>query len=587
MNNDIKQILDKVQKPGRYIGCEVNSVHKEFTPSRVSVVLAYPDTYEIGMSYLGMRILYHLLNEDEDILCERVFMPWTDMKDEIIAHDKKLFSLESKTDLNKFDIVGFSLSYELTFTNVLSMLDLGGITLRAKDRAEEDPLVIAGGSCCYNPEPMSLFFDAIVIGDGEESLPGLVKNYKKLKSSGMARKDILRELSAIKGVYVPSLYKAEYADGSFSGIKPEEEGIPQTIEKAFIEDFENAYYPEKQIIPLIRIVHDRIPVEIMRGCPNPCRFCQAGVINRPVRLRSVERIREICRKAYAFTGNERIAFLSLSSVNYPYLKELVKAINEDFKGKGVGISVPSLRIDEAFYELPEMIAAIRKAGLTFAPETASESLRRSIGKDISMDVLRKSAVLAYKNGWRRLKLYFMVGFPGEVEKEAENILDLARELSGIKREVSKGAAEVKISVNPFIPKPHTSMQWIGMEKEEDLREIKTRLARGSSKKIKVEFHDINQSIIEGALARGDRRMAEVIASAWERGASMDGWSEFFNIDTWKDAFTDNGMDLHECAYRYFPLDKPLPWSHISSGTKETKLKEELESSGLYQVHPKE
>jgi radical SAM family uncharacterized protein len=580
---ELKDILDKVQKPGRYIGEETNCVRKRFSNNKTSIVLAYPDLYEVGMSYLGLKILYHLLNERDDCVCERVFAPWDDMERELRRSGRKLFSLESKTEINKFEIVGFSLSYELTYTNVLNMLHLSGITIETASRRDDEPLVIAGGACCYNPEPMSKFIDVFLVGDAEESILEFVDEYKKLKKKSTGRKEMLRSLARLAGVYVPSLYKEEYKEGSFYRIKPLDDGVPPAIEKRFVDDFENSYYPVKQIVPLIKIIHDRIAVEVMRGCPNRCRFCQAGAVNRPLRMRSPERIRKICRQTYQDTGCERIALLSLSSINYPHLTELVKALNEDFYDKGVGISIPSLRVDEKFYDLPEMISVIRKGSLTFAPESASDSIRQSIRKDIDIQVLCKSALQAYRHGWRKLKLYFMVGFPGEKEVEAEKIIALARDLSQLKKETSKGAAEIKVSVNAFLPKPHTPFQWLGMRDRSALADARERLISASRGKIRAEFHNINKSILEACMSRGDRRVSDAIYTAWEKGAKMDGWDEFFNFSLWKESFSEHGMDLESFACKTYALDDALPWDHISTNLDDGALKGELMDSGLYEA----
>lgn len=581
MTDELKEILNSVQKPGRYIGGETNSVKKPFDADTSKVVLAYPDMYEIGMSYLGLRILYHLINENSDMLCERVFMPADDMTEELSRRGRRLFSLESKKDICDFDIVGFSLSYELTYTNVLSILNLGGITIRASERTEHEPIVIAGGTCCYNPEPMSLFVDAFLIGDGEELLPEFIRAHRRLKKDGLSRKKLLRELSAMRGVYVPSMYRETPTYAQDHGLEPLYGRVPARVANAAVADLENAYYPVKQIVPLVKIVHDRTAVEIMRGCPNRCRFCQAGAVNRPVRIRSAERVRQICVESYKHTGNENIALLSLSSVNYPRLSEVVKGLNKDFEGKGVGISIPSLRVDESFYELPEMISVIRKAGLTFAPETANEEVSRAVGKDIDPGVLCRSAEIAFRNGWRALKLYFMVGFPGDIKDEEKGIMELARRISLMKSPKPKGAAEVKVSVNPFIPKAQTPFQWAGMKSREELDAKKSSLMAGSSRKVKIDFHNIDQSFLEGCLSRGDRRVSEVIYTAWKNGALMDGWLEFFKPDIWKDAFQHHGLDLDSLARRSFSLDSRLPWDHISSGTPKEFLKQEFISSGLH------
>ena len=576
----LTEILHRVQKPGRYIGEETNVVKKEWSPQKISVALAYPDTYEIGMSYLGLKILYHLLNEQDDILCERVFAPWPDMEGELRAAGMPLYGLESKRPLRDFDIVGFSLSYELTYSNVLNMLDLGGISVLSEKRREDEPLVIAGGACCFNPEPMSAFVDVFFIGDAEETLPEFIRRYRELKGSGAGKRDALKELSGRGGVYVPGLYEPLYAAEKFSGLKKLDDSAPERIFKASVADLDKAYYPVKQIVPLVRVVHDRIAVEVMRGCPNRCRFCQASAVNRPVRIRSVGKIRDLCRRSYLNTGYESVALLSLSSVNYPHLSELVKGLGEDLGSQGVGVSIPSLRVDEAFYDIPEMLSAIKKAGLTFAPESANAGTRRAIGKDIDVEVLCKAALAAYENGWKGLKLYFMVGFPLDDIEEAANILSLARRLSSLRREKAKGPAEIKLSVNPFVPKPQTAFQWLGMKDPGSLETIRAELMRGASKRVKVDFHDIKRAVLEAALSRGDRRTGRAVYGAWKSGAKMDSWSDYFNPETWEDSFRAVGMDMREEAEKRFSMDDELPWGHVGVSTDTSGLKREFQLSGL-------
>ena len=578
---NLNMLLSKVQKPGRYIGEEINMVKKEWDNDRTKFALVYPDLYEVGMSYLGLKLLYHLLNDNDNIICERAFAPELDMQSELKTMGQRLFSLETKRSLCDFDIIGFSLSYELNFTNVLNVLSLGGVTVQADKRGDDEPIVIAGGACCFNPEPMSDFIDVFIIGEAEESILIFIERFRELKKNNISRKEILLQLSKLEGVYVPSLYVASYTDNKFSALNPKVDGVPLEINKSVVKDFENAYYPLKQIVPFIRIVHDRLTVEIMRGCPNKCRFCQANTINRPVRIRSIEKIREIAKKGYELTGYEQIALLSLSSVDYPRITELISKLKNDFPERIVSFSVPSLRIDEAFYDLPEIMSAIKKAGLTFAPETANDDLREALGKDIHMSVLCKSVRLAYEHGWRRVKLYFMVGFPGEKKEEVTDIVNVSRKISNLRKDLYKSAADVKVSVNAFVPKSHTALQWVGMKSKEDLFYIREALMQKNSKKIQISVMNIFQAELEAAIARGDRRLGKVILSAWENGAFMDGTLDHFKHDIWADAFKEHNLSIDQFARADYLMDDPLPWDHIVSGVSKETLKKELLESGLY------
>ncbi|MBF0216499.1 MAG: TIGR03960 family B12-binding radical SAM protein [Candidatus Omnitrophica bacterium] len=577
---DLLEIFKKVEKPGRYIGEETNIVRKKPRDGRITVALAYPDVYEIGMSYLGIKILYHLLNEIDDVSCERVFAPWPDIERELRSGGRRLFSLESKTDINKFDVLGFSLSYELTYTNVLNMLELSGITVLSAERGDEEPLVIAGGSCCYNPEPMSGFIDVFFIGDAEDTLPEFLEKYGAIRERPLGRKQKLAMLAGMAGIYMPALYQKKKI-GKITIVEPLGLGIPKTVSKASVKDLNKAYYPTKQIVPFIKIVHERIMVEIMRGCPNRCRFCQASAVNRPLRIRSKDVIERLCWETYLNTGYDEISLLSLSSVNYPDIVTLVKVLNARFAGKGMGINIPSLRVDESFYELPEVISMIKKAGLTFAPETASPEVMSAIGKDIDYEVLKRSAGRAFSMGWDRLKLYFMVGFTQDPLKETTGIIGWCRSISSLRREYGKKAAKLSVSVNPFIPKPQTSLQWLGMAPEINLIEAKKHLVNGSSNNVEIKFHDIPRSLLEGCMARGDYSMGDVIHSAWKNGAKMDGWSEFFDLAAWERAFAENSMDMRREAGKTLSPDDPLPWGHIRTELSDESLREELRESGLY------
>ncbi len=561
---NIDELLQGIQKPGRYIGGEWNSVTKEWTSERIKCLLAFPDTYEIGMSYLGMRILYGILNGRPDVLCERVFAPWADMERRLREKRAPLFSLESKRPVKDFDLIGFSLAYELNYTNVLNMLDLGGVPKRSADRKDEDPIIVAGGPSCYNPEPMSDFVDAFVVGDGEEAILEIVEAYKSHKDKRMKRGELLREMAKIEGVYVPSLYAVEYnTDGTLKRFVPKE-AAPSVIKKRVVADLDKAFYPVRQIVPYIQIVHDRIVLEIMRGCRHACKFCQAGISCRPRRERSTKKIVALAEEVYRNTGYEEISLISLSSGDHSEIREMLKELNRCFRGRAVSVSIPSIRVEEMTGELPQLIREVRKSGLTFAPETGSARLRKGINKNIDIEKLLSAVSEAYRSGWNRIKLYFMIGLPDENEEDLDETAALIGMISDLRKETGKSPGLVTASVTSFIPKPHAAFQRYRMERRETIKKkqdfLKDRLAR--RKQVKMDFHDLDTSYMEGVFSRGDRRVGMAIMKAWEVGAKFDSWREFFKIELWLKAFRDCALDPDFYAARERPQPELLPWAFI-------------------------
>jgi len=529
-----------IYKPGRYIDKEWNAVHKEWESSILKVALCFPDIYEIGMSHLGMKILYGILNQEEGVLCERVFAPWGDMEKKIRVEKKMLSSLESERPLKDFDIIGFSLQYEMNFVDVLNMLDLGKIPLRSSDRGGSDPLVIAGGPCVFNPEPMSEFIDAFVIGEGEEvilEIARLAQNWRP--KAGGNRDKILKEFSKIEGVYVPAF---NIQPSTFS------------LKKRIVRDLDNAFFPTDQVVPYIQIVHDRIGIEIMRGCPHECRFCQACKISHPLRIRSVEKILEIAEASVKNTGYEEISLLSLSTGDYPYLEELIVKLEERFKPLGIKISLPSLRVNS--FTGNKLKGVVKRAGLTFAPEVGSDELRERLNKNIKNEEIIQRSSLAFELGWKKVKLYFMLGLPGETDGDIDAIAALVLKIKS-----------ASLSVSPFIPKPHSGFEREGMDGLDALREKKRRLmsgvrCRASGRKIKIDFHNPEMSRIEAVLSRGDNNIGAVIHKVWEKGARLQAWDEYFDYKLWEECFEACGIDP-EVYLKKKEKGEPLPWSFIT------------------------
>lgn len=563
-----RKVLPKVRTPGQYIGGEQNSIAKDRASIEGSVCLAFPDTYTLGMSHHGMQILYSILNGDARWSCERAFCPEPDFEAEMKKTGLPLYSLETFTPLREFDIVGFSLQYEVCYTNIFTILDLANIPIRSIDRLADDPLIIAGGPGAQNPEPLAPFVDVFVVGDGEQSLPDLLEKWVALnKDESLNREERLARLvSSFDWAYAPRFYEPEYhQDGTIATMHRTRPDVPVEI-LACVDrrDFDEVPIPTKPIIANVECVHERIAVEIMRGCPWQCRFCQSTVIKRPLRVRSVDTIVNACEEAYKNTGYDEISVLSLSSSDYPHFEELVRKLAERFGPKKVNISVPSLRVNEQFKSLPKLMGGSRKSGLTLAPEVARDDMREQIKKPIDNNDLYEGCREAFKEGWQRVKLYFMCGLPGERQVDLDGIIDVAENISRIGKEVTGGFVPVTASVSNFVPKPHTPYQWNGMQTREYFewahRYLRNRVRMRS---VKVKCHGIDRSLLEGILTRGDRRIAFAIEEAWKRGCRLDAWDEYFNPQLWWSTFQDLGIDMAAYSQRTRPTDEYLPWDLVN------------------------
>lgn len=564
-------ILSSVQKPARYTGGEFASIVKPAEEVEATIALAFPDVYEVGMSYLGFKILYHLLNKEDGIAAERVYAPWIDLEAKMREREIVLCTLETKKALRECDIVGFTLQYELSYTNILNMLDLGGVPLLAKDRTDADPFVIVGGPCVYNPEPLADFFDFAVIGEGEEVLVEVMRCYKEWKREGKpgGRQEFLQRVVKIKGIYVPSFYDAEYnEDGTFKAIKPLREDIPAVIQKRVIEDMNSVDFPTSPIVPFGEIVHDRIMLEVFRGCSRGCRFCHAGMVYRPVRERKPEVLMDLSRKLVDNTGYNEISLVSLSSADYSCLAPLVHKMIGEFKDERVSVSLPSLRIDSFCVAIAKEVQAVRKSGLTFAPEAGSQKMRDVINKGVTEEDLMNAVGAAFESGWNSVKLYFMIGLPYETDEDVLAIADLARKVQYKYFQITgKRGCKVTVSASSFVPKPYTAFQWFA---QNDLEEIRRKqfLLKDEIKKYKnitLNYHDAKTGTIEAVFARGDRRVGKALLLAWQKGARFDGWSDCFSYERWLEAISDAGLDKDFYAARERGEQEAFPWEHISPG----------------------
>ena len=590
------EILLQIDKAARYIGGEVNSVMKDKDQVDIRFCMAFPDVYEIGMSNLGMMILYDMFNKREDVWCERLFSPWTDLDKIMREQHIPLFALESQEPVKDFDFLGITMGYEMCYTNVLQLLDLSGIPLKAADRTEEDPIVIGGGACAYNPEPMAPFFDLIYIGEGETSYDALFDAYKANRAAGGTREDFLLAAAKVPGIYVPAFYDVSYnEDGTIASFAPGRPGVPEKVEKQLVLDMENGYDRlESPVVPFIKATQDRVTLEIQRGCIRGCRFCQAGMIYRPTRERNVETLKESARAMLQRTGHEEISLSSLSSSDYSELKELVTFLIDEFDGKAVNISLPSLRIDAFALDVMSKVQDVKKGSLTFAPEAGTQRLRDVINKGLTEEDILYGAGQAFEGGWNKVKLYFMLGLPTETEDDMKGIAHLAEKIAERYYEIPKdqrnGKVQISVSTSFFVPKPFTPFQWASMFREEDFIEkakvVKEEIrAQLNQKSIRYHWHEPDVTVLEGFLARGDRRCADVILSAYRKGALYDAWSETFRYDLWKEAFWETGVSLEFYTMRERSTEEILPWDFIDAGVSKDFLKREWKNAREEKVTP--
>ncbi len=579
ISRELDTLLKKVEKPARYIGGEINTVSKDPENVRVRFGFAFPDTYEIGMSYTGLQLLYNILNKDDEIYCERIFAPAMDMEEQMKSSGMELFTLETKTPIKEMNFLGFTLQYEMSYSNIVNMLKLGNISPLAAERTETDPIIIVGGPCAYNPEPLADIVDIVCIGDGEEVLAQVAK----LRKSDQTKEDFLKEACKLQGIYVPSFYEPVYNDdGTIAEIKKLYDGAPDRVERALIQDLDTAVYPTEPIVPFIDTVHDRAVVETFRGCTRGCRFCQAGMIYRPIRERAPETIKDIVTKQLDSTGHEELSLLSLSTSDYSRFEELALDLMGMCKERNVSLSLPSLRLDSFSFKVLEEIQGYKKSGLTFAPEAGSQRLRDVINKGITEEDIYSATRQALELGWSNIKLYFMIGHPTETLEDLDGIAEIAKKIKEINYDIKGrkgGRFNVTVSVSNFVPKAHTPFQWVAQDTEEQFIEKHNYLTKQLSvKNVTFNYHDTETSALEAVFARGDRRVGKALLRACELGCKFDGWSEHFKADLWKQAFEDTGIDPAFYTTREHGLDEILPWDVIDSFISKDFLKKEYQKA---------